>query len=99
MTPRIVLFLLVVLFSTAASAGPKLIAVLEFNDFTGLSTQEVEYITDIVRRQALTLPSSGYSIMTRENITDMLPPGKELANARGWPSARWRSVGKWALTW
>ena len=74
---------LVLLTTSVARAGPLKIAVLELHDFAGLSRQEVGYITDLVRRQALSLPQESYFVMTRENILEMLPPGTDMAACEG----------------
>lgn len=50
-----------------------------------LTLSERQYLTNILREQAVkTLPAdSGYTIMTRENINMMLPPGKSIEDCEG----------------
>lgn len=50
-----------------------------------LTLSERQYLTNILREQAVrTLPvDSGYTIMTRENINMMLPPGKSIEDCEG----------------
>lgn len=44
-----------------------------------------QYLTNVLREQAVKeLPASqNYTIMTRENITAMLPPGKSIEDCEG----------------
>jgi PEGA domain len=79
------IFLLVTLgliLSASLSHAAELqkIAVLELRNDESVSVSAARYLTDIVRGQASrSLPSSRFTIMTRENIIDMLPPGTDLA--------------------
>ena len=84
------LLLLAVLISTTLLAGPdthdkKRIAVLDFRVPSGaVSGEEANYITELVRgatRKAL--PATQFIVMTKENLIDMLPPGKRLTDCVG----------------
>lgn len=78
------LFLLLVL-TTYASASTY-VAVLEtVSDKKILGRQEKMFLTDKLRERAkVVLPSyMGYVIMTRENIQQMLPPGKTIEECEG----------------
>ena len=49
-----------------------------------LNSDDKLFVTDKVRSEARnTLPYDGFSIMTRENILQMLPPGKSLEDCEG----------------
>ncbi len=64
----------------------KYMAVLETLSPKGLlTTQERLYLTDIFREQAVSiLPAEqNWTIMTRENINMMLPPGKKIEDCEG----------------
>ena len=64
----------------------KHMAVLETISQKGLLTlQEKQYLTDILRSQAISvLPvEQNWTIMTRENISVMLPPGKTIEECEG----------------
>ena len=83
---RISIFLLLAL---AASLQAAFVAVLE----TGadllikdkVSLADRQYLTNVLREQAVKeLPATeNYTIMTRENITAMLPPGKSIEDCEG----------------
>ena len=62
----------------ALFAEQKRIAVLEFTNEAGLSSFEVETLADDVRAAALVL-SPEYTVMTRESMMAMLPPGTDLS--------------------
>ena len=64
----------------------KYVAVLEtISDKDLLTLQERQYLTDILRGQAVkVLPAEqNWTIMTRENINVMLPPGKSIEDCEG----------------
>lgn len=64
----------------------KYVAVLEtISDKELLTLQERQYLTDILRGQAVrALPAEqNWTIMTRENINVMLPPGKSIEDCEG----------------
>lgn len=68
------------LTAARAQISPRKIAVLEFDDQAGLTTQESAYVTDLVRVSALKLPRGRYFVITRESISEALPPGHTLAD-------------------
>lgn len=79
---RILLFLVLLCIPVMA----KYIAVLEtMSDKNLLTLQERQYLTDILRSHAIqVLPAEqNYTIMTRENINVMLPPGKTIEDCEG----------------
>ncbi len=62
------------------------VAVLETTAASGvLKLEEKQYLTDVLRSEAVkALPAEqNYTIMTRENITAMLPPGKAIEDCEG----------------
>lgn len=81
--------LLVVLFTLFLSpvvSLAKYVAVLEtISDKDLLTLQERQYLTDVLRGQAVReLPAEqNWTIMTRENINVMLPPGKSIEDCEG----------------
>jgi hypothetical protein len=55
--------------------GERRVGVLEFRNPAGLPTQEVDYVTEIVRTEARrALPRDRYLLLTKENIQELLPP-------------------------
>ena len=78
------LSLLVFLFAFPACAA--FVAVLETISGSDVITREEKmYLTDVLRSEAvMTLPAEqNYTIMTRENINMMLPPGKAIEECEG----------------
>ena len=78
-------FLLLALFFVANCFATH-VAVLETIQMDGdLDNRECQFLTDKLRQMAvMTLPSAeGWTIMTRENINEMLPPGKTLEECEG----------------
>ena len=68
------------LFSPAKSIDSgsktvKKIAVLILQNDSALKASQVAYLTEQVRAAALRLPAKTYTVMTKENILEMLPPG------------------------
>lgn len=80
-------YLLVLIFSAGAFA--KYVAVLETTADPGardlVSSSDRRYMTDVLRGEAVkVLPAQqNYTIMTRENINVMLPPGKSIEDCEG----------------
>lgn len=66
-----------------AHAAPRRVAVLTLKNSATLTAAEVAYITDRVRAGLLSLPSSQFAVLTRENILALLPPGTDLADCEG----------------
>ena len=66
-----------------AAAEPARIAVLELRNDADLKARETAYFTDIVREAAVQLPSNRFTVITRENILQMLPPDTTLADCEG----------------
>ena len=83
---RLIHIFLVLAFFTGASFA-KHVAVLETVSDTKdlLSPSERIYLTNTLREEAVKeLPAElEYSIMTRENIQEMLPPGKAIEDCEG----------------
>jgi len=83
---RTLISLLFVLALVSTSFA-KYVAVLETvgDGKDGLSLSERIYLTNMLREQAvMVLPAEqNYTIMTRENINEMLPPGKSLEDCEG----------------
>ena len=79
-------FVAIALFLLANSFAAH-VAVLETtrDDENLLDYKECQFLTDKLRQMAIMeLPStSGYTIMTRENINTMLPPGKSVEECEG----------------
>ena len=70
--------------SRSLGASSKKVAVLEFRNEAGFTDFEMDSITDFVRGVAIkSLPSSGFMVMTRESLVELLPPGKDLTDCRG----------------
>lgn len=62
------------------------VAILEtIANKVNVSRSERQYLTDVLRQKAVKiLPAKqGYTIMTRENIISMLPPGKSIEECEG----------------
>ena len=83
---RLTLLLLAVLL-LAGTSFAKFVAVLETvgDGKDGLSLSERQYLTNMLREQAVQeLPAElNFTIMTRENIMMMLPPGKSIEDCEG----------------
>ena len=83
---RLTLLLLAVLLLTGASFA-KFVAVLETvaDNKDILTLSERQYLTNMLREQAVQeLPAElNFTIMTRENIMMMLPPGKSIEDCEG----------------
>ena len=79
------IFLILACFSGVSFA--KFVAVLETigDGKDGLSISERQYLTNMLREQAVQeLPAElNFTIMTRENIMMMLPPGKSIEDCEG----------------
>jgi TolB-like protein len=76
----LVIVILISVFSSISHAEEKLrIAVLELVNKAGVTDDEAYFLTDKVRRTASqTLPITHFTIMTSENIEEMLPPDMDL---------------------
>jgi TolA-binding protein len=62
-----------------AQATGKLVAVLELNNKAGVTDDEADFLTNKVRNAASELlPPGKFTILTRENIETLLPPGMDL---------------------
>ena len=59
------------------------VAALELLNPAKLPQQEVAYLSNLVRQATAKLPEDGYSVITRENITAMLPPDRKLEDCVG----------------
>ncbi len=67
----------------AAGAEPRRVAVLELGNPAALEGQEVSYLAGLVRGEALRLPVDRFLVMTRENLLELLPPGRTLEDCVG----------------
>ena len=61
----------------------KRVAVLELANRAQITSQEVSYLTDLVRKYARALPPKDFIVITRENIIAMLPPDVKLDECIG----------------
>ena len=80
------LAILFAIFLLPSVSLAKFVAVLEtISDKDLLTLQERQYLTDVLRGQAVReLPAvQNWTIMTRENINVMLPPGKSIEDCEG----------------
>lgn len=78
------LFLLLLIFISQNFGA--YVAILETTaNKVNVSRNEKQYLTDVLRQKAVKiLPANqGYTIMTRENIISMLPPGKSIEECEG----------------
>jgi len=75
----------VTLFSTVARAEDhkSLVAVLELANQAKLSRGEISTLSQFVREGAMQLPPSKYMLITKENISVMLPPDVRLEDCLG----------------
>ena len=83
---RVVDRFIVALLFIALPAFATHVAVLETTSAKGVITlEEKQYLTDVLRSEAVkALPAEqNYTIMTRENIVMMLPPGKAVEDCEG----------------
>ncbi len=65
--------------------SPKRIAILELKNMAPrlISGAEVKFLSDEIRRISRLLPSSHYSVITKENIEMLLPPDVHLEDCVG----------------
>ena len=79
--------MIILVFLLAGTSFAKFVAVLETigDGKDGLSLSERQYLTNMLREQAVQeLPAElNFTIMTRENIQMMLPPGKAIEDCEG----------------
>ena len=82
-------YFVVLLFVLAVNSFATFVAVLETGADAkakdSVSLSDRQYLTNVLREQAvLELPATqNYTIMTRENIMQMLPPGKAIEDCEG----------------
>jgi hypothetical protein len=69
--------------SVSHAATGKRIAVLEFDNKAKVDSNDVAYLAEVFRQKALGLKASGYVVMTKENMMDLLPPGKSIEQCVG----------------
>lgn len=69
----------------AVTANPVFVAVVETISNGVISSNENQYLTDVLREEAVKVldPNQNYTIMTRENIQAMLPPDKSVEDCEG----------------
>jgi len=66
--------------SLSFSATSKVVAAQDFSSVSNsLKAGEGELLGDALREGMDGLPASSFTMMTRENITELLPPGKTLS--------------------
>jgi hypothetical protein len=65
------------------AASGKRIAVLEFANDAKAKASDIRYLAEVFRQKALGLKASGYVVMTKENMMDLLPPGKSIEQCVG----------------
>lgn len=67
------------------SENPVFVAVVETISNGVISSNENQYLTDVLREEAVKVldPNLNYTIMTRENIQAMLPPDKNIEDCEG----------------
>ena len=77
------LFLSFIFFTAISLYAETFVAILETSSQV-ISYDEKSFITDKLRSEARNaLPYDGFTIMTRENIIQMLPPGKTIEECEG----------------
>ena len=59
------------------------IAVLDLRNRSGAKDSEVLYLTSLLRQAASRLPTSRFSVMTKNNILVLLPPNTKLEDCVG----------------
>jgi tetratricopeptide (TPR) repeat protein len=78
------MMLIGLLIASVSHAAPgKRIAVLEFDNKAKVDSNDVAYLAEVFRQKALGLKASGYVVMTKENMIDLLPPGKSIEQCIG----------------
>jgi TolB-like protein len=80
---RVAVLATLLLMPCVAFAESRRVAVLELSNPAGLDGQEVSYLAGLVRGEALRLPSGRFLVVTRENLLELLPPGRTLENCLG----------------
>ena len=65
-------------YATPNAREKQRVAVLELRNRAGLPVDTVVYLTALVRKAAARLPQSRFSLMTKENIVTLLPPGQSI---------------------
>jgi len=84
LAPLVLVFFLA--SSATAQTGKPKIAILDFLNNSGgaVKAQEVEYLAEVVRGAARSaLPARQFILMTRNNILELLPPGRTLGDCAG----------------
>ena len=61
---------------------PERIAVLNLNNEAKIKQGELNYLSEIIREAASRLPSEKYHVMTKDNISTMLPPDTKLEDCQ-----------------
>ncbi len=81
--PTLLLFVVALGLAAPAVASPRRLAVLELRNPAGVELQEVAWLTDIVRTAGLRLDRGRWLVLTRDNLLQLLPPGRTLADCVG----------------
>ena len=74
---------LAVPFTPAYAKEKKLVAVLELRNLSKLKRTDVSALTTTIRQAASHLSKSKFGLITKENISVMLPPGKTIEDCEG----------------
>jgi hypothetical protein len=82
-TRSLIVLALAALVPVASAAETRRVAVLELQNPAGVQPQEVGYLTDVVRTAGLRLDQGRWLVLTRENLLQLLPPGRDLASCVG----------------
>ncbi len=68
---------------TQKAGGKERIAVLDLKNRAGVKDSELLYLTSLIRQAAGRLPSDRFSVMTKDNILVLLPPGTQIEDCVG----------------
>ena len=69
--------------SDAKNKDTERVAVLNLKNNAGVKTGEISYLTQVLRQAANLLPTEHYLVMTKNNITELLPPNVRLEDCQG----------------
>jgi hypothetical protein len=76
---RFLIFTLLFFFTLPVYASPRLIAVLDLvNKTRKFKVDEIFFLTDLIRKTAVLIEKNDISVITKDNILQLLPPDKTL---------------------